>query len=337
MNKVWLSIVLFSFLFRGTPPGGIHFGNEPDAGMQVAFFNVTGNIRTESFIADNNTESMVIPLKRAGNLILIEAIIDSIPGNLILDSGSGALLLNSMYFRKGRTSGELIAGGVTGSTGTVSRIRVNQLQISEMIFSNVEADVTDLGHLESARNIRVLGLIGLELFGDMETVIDLQNNVMELHRLNFRGNRMSQNPFHVRPDIRVPIRIESGVVFVDAMVGSRRLTFCLDTGSEINALGNHLPNQVLGSLNIIRRASIRGVGARQVEVIYAEMNDFSISNVKLEGMNTIITNLSSMSHSYGLRIDGMLGCDFIEKGIIYINPRKRQMDIVLYKNGEEQP
>lgn len=339
MKKTWSASMIILGVCTATTLAlktNIYAGDYPDINAEVYAVGEAG-ISACTFFSENNTESLIIPLKRAGNLILIEAIIDSIPGNLILDTGSGALLLNSIYFRKGRVAGELVAGGVTGTTASVARSRVKQMQISDLTFSNVEADLSDLGHLESARNIRVLGLVGLGLFGDMETVIDLHNNVLELHRLNFRGNRISQQAAQPIPDIRVPVRIESGVVFLDAHIGSRRLIFCLDTGSEINALGNHLPNQVMGTLNIIRRSSIRGVGARQVEVLYAGMNDFRISDTQIEGMHTIITNLSSMSYSYGLRIDGMLGCDFIEKGIIYINPRKKQMNIVLYKNGEEKP
>ena len=57
------------------------------------------------------------------------------------------------------------------------------------------------------------------------------------------------------------------------------------------------------------------------------MNDFSFGTKKMENMQTIITNLSSLEEGYGIQFSGVLGCDFLEKGVICINLRKRQFGI----------
>ncbi len=41
-----------------------------------------------------------IPFTRAGNLILIQATVDTVQGNFILDTGAPNLVLNLTYFRK---------------------------------------------------------------------------------------------------------------------------------------------------------------------------------------------------------------------------------------------
>jgi hypothetical protein len=52
---------------------------------------------------------------------------------------------------------------------------------------------------------------------------------------------------------------------------------------------------------------------------------------------TIITNLNAMSESYNIRIDGMLGCDFFEQGIISMNLKKKNLVFVFMrrKNNEK--
>ena len=281
--------------------------------------------------ANKNSLSFTIPLKRAGKLILMEAVVDGISGNIILDTGSTSLVLNSIYFRHGRQQRSLVAGGVTGNTGVISRSHIEHITISDLLLHNLEADITDLGHIETARNIRVLGFAGLCIFRDFEIVIDLHSSVMELYRLDNRGNRLFEPRQKGVLDIELPVIIESDIVFVDAYINNRKLTFCLDTGAESNVLSIHLPNRVVNTVNITRRANLRGAGAQQVEVLYGIMTDFSIGKLKFDGMNTILTNLNAMNQSYGTRIDGMLGCDFLEKGIFYINMKKKNLGIKLIK------
>lgn len=58
------------------------------------------------------TDSVVIPLKRAGRLLLIDARVEDQTGNLVFDSGANGLVLNSTYFRdhvgtEGAATGEI--------------------------------------------------------------------------------------------------------------------------------------------------------------------------------------------------------------------------------------
>lgn len=292
-----------------------------------------------SDISDNILQSdknhIVLPLKRAGNLIMLEAIIDSIQGNLILDTGSAGFALNRMYFRQGRTDATQISGGVTGSAGTVSSMRVNNMRIAEMSFNRLQANIIDMGHIENARNVKILGFFGLVLFADYEVVIDLQNNVLELHRLNLRGNRIQKPNPTIRYDIDMTAKVNAHVLFIDGVINNSKLTFCLDTGAESNVLGSGLPGRVLNTVDITGRSSLRGAGAQQVEVLYGKMNDFSIERRDIKGMNVIITNLNAMSHFYGIPTHGMLGCEFLEKGTFFINLKLERLGIVFNKEDRK--
>jgi hypothetical protein len=291
------------------------------------------NIPNISFFSPVDFESLILPIKRAGNLILLEAVIDDISGNLILDTGSGGMVLNSIYFMQGRRMPGLVAGGITGSTGPLKRTIIRNLQISDMFLEDITADLLDLGHIENARNVKVLGFFGLSLIAGYEVVIDLRNSIMELHPLDQSGNRTSVSNRRPSMDMNIPVSSTNGVVFLDAFINERKLTFCLDTGAEANVLSSQLPGRVLNTVNIFRRSNLRGAGTHSVEVLYGVMHDFTIGTVSLPGMNTIVTNLSAMGSSFAVRIDGMLGCDFLEKGIFYINLKQNTLGISLYKEG----
>jgi hypothetical protein len=294
----------------------------------------SGFSAVSEFFLYSYPDSVIIPIKRAGNLILLEAIVDSMPGNLILDTGSAALVLNSIYFGDPGRQVAILAGGITGSTGATYRSRVKNMQISSLAFSGIDANITDLGHIEKARNIRVLGFFGLGIFSGYEVVLDLQNGVLELHRQNFRGNRVIADKKTPAFDLNLPIRTESSLIFFDAMINKRKLTFCLDTGAESNVLSSQLSDNVLKTVDIFRRSTLRGAGTQNVEVLYGQMNDLSIGKTFVGGMSTIITNLNAMSNYFGVRIDGMLGCEFLEKGVFYINMKQQKLGIIFYKESE---
>ncbi len=284
--------------------------------------------------AQADFESIVIPLKRAGKLILIDAVIDSIQGNLILDSGSMGLVLNSMYFRTSRRVSGQVSGGITGSVGAITKSSIKKMRLSDVFYENFEADMTDLGHLESARKVKILGFFGLSFLRDFEIVMDLKNNVLELHRRDKSGKRLNPAP---RPvcDLSLSMRNTSSVLFIEAKINRKSLVFCLDTGAESNVLSNQLPDKVLNTVTINRRSTLRGVGQQKVDVFHGVMNDFSVEGHQINGMPALVTSLSAMAHSYGMPIDGMLGCDFFEKGVFYFDLKNDELGICFHKNEKE--
>jgi len=285
-------------------------------------------------IPDNNFESLTIPIKRAGNLILIEALIDSITGNFVFDTGSQELVLNSTYFRQTGKGGR-VAGGITGSVGTVTGARVKSIQVSELTWSDHYADITDLGHIENARGVRILGLFGLGMLTGLEVVIDLQSGVIELHRLDREGRRLCLPDKKPVPDLSLNFRMSRNIIVFGAHIADKRLTFCLDTGAETNVLHSALTDRVLSTVTITRRSTLRGAGQGTTEALYGVMNDFVLGETPINGMQAIITNLSVMSASYGFQLDGMLGCDFLDVGIFVLNLKNKELGICFYNTDKK--
>jgi hypothetical protein len=292
-------------------------------------------VTVSEFNAMGEFESLTIPLKRAGKLILVEAVIDSVPGNLIFDTGAMGLVLNSIYFRRSQRSGGQGSGGITGKMEPVSKTKIKNLQISDLYYENLITDITDLGHIENARQVKVLGFFGLSLLTDFEVVIDLNNNVLELHRTDWSGKRTYQPELTPVYDLTLPVTSVSEVLFIEARIGTKKLTFCLDTGAESNVLSSDLPGKILNTVTVLRRSKLRGAGTESAEAIYGIMNDFSIDEYKIPGMQTIVTNLTAMKTAYNTYLDGMLGCDFFEQGVIYINLKRNKIGICLNKNQKK--
>jgi len=271
--------------------------------------------------------SITIPLKRVGRLFLIEAKIDNEVGDFVFDSGSSKLVLNRTYFRKYMIISDDEGGGVTGTTGRIDRAIVKRLQISDLSFENVMADVIDLGHIENRRGVKILGLFGLSLIKNFELVIDLNHNELHLYRLDKNGNRLDTHDKQPVPDAREKISEYRNILFVKAKIGGKVLNFCLDTGAESNVLSSFSPKKVMNSVTILRRSELTASGSQGSEVLYGTINDFMFADKIMTNMQTIITSLQNMSDSYGVDIDGMLGYDFFSQGEICINMVRNEIGI----------
>jgi len=278
-----------------------------------------------------NADSVIIPLKRAGRLFLIDAKVGEETGNLVFDSGANGLVLNSTYFRNHVKSGGSTPTGVTGAVGAVEQIFVKRIEFAEISYQNIMADVTNLGHIENRRGVKILGLIGFSMMRRLEIVIDAKNNQLKLFRIDKAGNRLNSSLPEFKADYMQKITGNSNILFLKGIIGGKTLNFCFDTGCETNVICSDCNRSIMNTLTITGRSKLTGAGSSGSEVMFGRMNDFTIGNKQIPNMDTVITNLGALSESYGTKIDGMLGYNFLEQGVIRINFVKREFGIRFIK------
>lgn len=276
--------------------------------------------------------SLTIPLKRAGRLFLIDAVIDGVSGNLVFDTGATGLVLNSTYFRNHRITDNFTSNGITGSTGKIGCTQVEKVEVGDLYYEDIKADVTDLGHIENRRGSKIIGLMGFNMIKSFEVVIDAALNELQLHRLNRKGDRIQQDEKELKQDYIQKIEPWHPVLILKGKIAGKQLSFCFDTGAETNAINSRAPKNIISTISITRRSDLRGAGQAGNEVLFGIMNDFALDNTVLKNMETIIVNLDALSEVYGVHIDGMLGFGFLEKGVVTINLEKKTVGIRFAKN-----
>jgi len=328
---LFLKVLLVLLIF---PPGMISAKKIMPERVPALLESVT---ISGSSISDQqgNFVGVTIPLRRVGRLFLLEGTINNISGNFILDTGASGLVLNKTYFRNSIPVDDEEGGGVTGATNSVARINVKRLLVSDLLYSNIPADVTSLGHLENRRGVKILGLFGMSLLKNVEIVIDVRNNELQIYSLDKRGNRVSSASPADKFDIIQKVEEFHHVIFVKASIGGKILDFCLDTGAESNVLSTDAPKNALSKVTITRRSNLQGVGEDRGEVLFGTLNEFLMGNHQILNMETIICSLAAMAQKYEYPIDGMLGYDFFVKGKVHINLVKKEMSICLKE--EDKP
>lgn len=279
-----------------------------------------------------DSADLVIPFNRAGNLILIKARIDSVEGNFVLDTGAPRLVLNMTYFRDLpllNDAPDEHAGGITGGAGASNPTAIRELKMGGITFSKLNADRINLGHIENSRGVRILGLLGMELFRRFEMIIDYENSVIYLHLISRREASGYQSPQLADTSKYNEFRINltENKLLTFATIGGKKLTFVIDTGAESNVLDSRLPDRIFENVTISRRVVLTGSGSSRIEALYGDMKNMKLGHLDIGSLPVLVTNLEKLCFSYDRCIDGMLGFDFLSMHKIGFNFVRNKMYI----------
>lgn len=294
--------------------------------------NFNNTIKFEKYIdpvVTSDTPSTIIPFSRVGNLIVIKARIDSIEGNFILDTGAPKLILNMTYFRHYISSAEENeSGGITGGI-SASPTTVENLCFGPVKYYRVEADRVNLGHIENSKGIKILGLLGMQLFKRFEMIIDYEKSLLYLHLIS-KKEASSYKSEMLKDESTYnmfPIKIMENKLLTYGQIAGKKLTFIIDTGAESNVLDSRLSNKIFAQVNITRRIMLAGSGSQKIEALYGDMKNMKIGDLSISSLPVLVTNLEKMCFSYNQCLDGMLGFDFLSLHKIGFNFVTRKMYI----------
>ena len=282
-----------------------------------------------------NFTSLVIPLKRAQNLLIVEARVNGMTGNFVLDTGAPNLVLNKTYFRNGKASSSATVG-ITGEEGTVYHTTIESLAIQDLYFTALSADLIDLRHLEDSRGIKILGLLGADLFSQLEMEIDIRHNVLYLRKLKDDGESLCdlKDSCGIKPDLLFPVETIGDIVFLDCFVSGKKLRFCFDTGAETNVLSTNVSNKILAKFQLANRIALSGAGSGKSDVLNGELQELTLGDHVFNNIPFILSGLSTLQEVYNTTVNGVLGYYFLSQGRIIINPKKKLLTMYFYKRGE---
>jgi hypothetical protein len=282
-------------------------------------------------------DSYRIPLKRAGRLLYMEAIVDGQIGNLIFDSGASGLVLNQAYFTDYQVVYDAEAGGISGSAGPLYRKKVGELNLGPLVMKDLRANVTHLGHIENKRGIKVLGLLGISLLEDYEIILDMRNNSLELVPLDAKGSVAKEPLLKKAWDEILPIDYLNRIVSLRLVIAGKKVPVCLDTAAEMSYLDSRCGDKVLQEVNILRTVNLSGAGTSRIEVLYGELRELQIGKRSLPDFPLLIGPMKEMNQAYGLSLKGMLGFDFLQMTVLKINLKNETMAIRWNPDPTENP
>ncbi len=290
------------------------------------------NVRYADPEPSGDFTTLIIPIKRVANLIIIEAKVDTMEGNFVLDTGAPYLVLNQTYFRDASHNKEQQAGGVNGDADFAFQTSIKNLDIADLHFDRLQADVTDLSGIENSRNIKVLGLLGTRLFSKFAITIDLFQNQLYIHKLDKDGEiPVAEEVFH-KSILKIPFYYANNTILFKASVNDNSMWFAFDTGAETNLIDYRQSKKLMPTLHVINRSTLTGIGGSTYQVIYAKFDKLLVGDRVFVNNRVMITSLEAMGKAFGHDIDGVLGADFFGRAVFTINFVKREFTMYTTTN-----
>ncbi len=284
---------------------------------------------SEESSVEENLSPLQIPLYKLSKLILIKGEVRGESGYFIFDTGAPGLVLNEAHFEDYELDPTRKVTGVNGQLHDARILYVRNLKLGEVAFKQQTADLIDLSHIEKKRNVKILGLLGVDLFRGVELEIDLHKHILKIFKTDKDGNRLYANAPKYRSDlISMPFKYSGALIELQAEINSQLYRIAFDTGSETLLLDKNLvvrdkiytsliSNQTLLSTD----GSKSGIEIRQLENIKIGLN--------LKKVTTLTTDFKKL-RSHGINVDGLIGYDLLASGIVTINFRNRVLHIQPY-------
>lgn len=322
MYKACLFLVLlFSCLWGGNA-----------LGKNRLIFKTTGGDKVVNTDPDpyGDFETLAIPIKRAGSLIIVEAQLDTMAGNFIFDTGAPGLVLNKTYFRDAPHLADKESAGINGDAGQTFSTVIHHFSLLDLHYDRITADVTDLSAVENSKGIKILGLLGTRLFAKLAVTVDLFHNILYIHKLDEKGEILPGERVFNQPDMRTSFKLLSDVIFIKGSVDDYSMWFVFDTGAESNLLDAGNFKKVAKKMKVLSRSVLTGVGNKKYEVQYAVFDKLIIGNYLFKHNRVLFTPLDQIGKAYGYSVDAILGHDFFSRGIFTINFAKKELEMYIY-------
>jgi hypothetical protein len=277
----------------------------------------------------NSPHISEIPFTMGGNLVLVEAELNGQKGFFILDSGAPGLKINAKHLKMSASARtvESTSGGITGELGEVQLQTIQKFEWNNIQVKNIQVEAFNLSHVEQAKNHKILGLIGYEVFRDFEMLLDYRAFQVVLYELDNKGDRIAYRNLDTTPTDTIPFKMAGHVPILRVKVDEFHLRFGLDTGAELNVLDVRTNPKVLQHFKITKRFFLNGNGKNRLEVLGGKTPLMTVGKVKYTNMRGILTNMDKMNKAYGTSLDGILGYEFLYRNKTAINFRKQTLYI----------
>jgi hypothetical protein len=239
-----------------------------------------------------------------------------------LDTGVSDIVLNNRYF-DGLKTGEKFFG--------ISGIEMEEeIEFIKFNIGGFEkktvAKVTNFQSLEKFTGLKLLGVIGNDVFNNCELVLDYTFKELTIYQLDKNGNPKSSKYIHQQPQDNLSFYLARGVPYVEVNSNGHLQKMIVDSGATANVMDANKIAQLNSSSIQVREGSMAGFGPKAVPTKFQIIDNLIVGKLSCPPMNTIFLNLDHLNQSQSRkRVDGVLGYEFLSNFRVGINFRKKEI------------
>jgi hypothetical protein len=270
-----------------------------------------------------------IPFVLADRIIVVQAEINGVAGNYLVDSGAPVVMLNQIHFAPGVLSTmDLDHEPPTGVGGAMHEIRAArdlELNWGSISMNGLRGLVADLSHLEKNLDIPIMGLIGYEVLENFQVLFNYADRSLTLYSLD-EYNQPLQESGLGKPELVAFFEKMKHLPVLPVRIGGLDLKLGIDSGAAGAMLFEKWQEPLRGQYEFLERSEMKGADTN------VQMGDVvRIDSMQLKGLSyPNMTFRFNDIAGHGARIppiDGLLGYEFLQARPTAINFRAQQVSI----------
>ncbi len=239
-----------------------------------------------------------IPFVKSEGLMLIEATIDDESGYLIFDTGADALILNR------NTNTSSVSFHTVNGDVAMSQTNVGFLSIGSISFLDIEAYTCDLSQLDTHADVKILGIIGTQLFSGELLHIDNDNNLIQVYPRSY-FNQLSRSAY-----VKASIDVIEDFVILPLTISGTSYNFILDTGASTSFIDHNLLEPISSIIELSSQSTnIITAGKDSYDTHKVKLSKAKLANLAILDLELGVSDFRSMSEEVGLQIHGILSLD----------------------------
>lgn len=260
--------------------------------------------------------------------IVVQAAINGVAGNFLVDTGAQATTVNTAHFTAELRTVELDHGMPSGVGGAIRDIRLApglQLTWGDMRLDEVRGLAFDLSHLEASMGIPIVGLIGFDVLERFEIYFDYKARLLTLYRLDEDNRPVDTGP-RERPSATLAFDMVGHIPVFPASVSGQALRLGLDSGAAEAMLAEKWQDPMSGKFELVRIAEMRGGDKAVRPSPEVRFDSLTVNNIVYQDAVFRFNDILLASGNT-LDMDGLLGYQFLSTRPTSINFRARQLSI----------
>jgi hypothetical protein len=270
-----------------------------------------------------------VPFTLAENLIVVEAEINGVAGNYIVDTGAQAIVLNRPHFESANLeTAELRHAAPNGANGVVNDVQLaSNLNLSwnDIQIDGVQGLVMDLTHLEASVGAPIVGLIGYNVLERFQIHFDYAAQELTLYELGEDSRPLLQNELG-EPALVTQFNMMAHIPVFPVKIAGYEMRMGLDSGAGGAMIFTRWRDELEGKYEFIERTELNGADKNVQMGDVVRIDNMQVQNIDYADMTFRFNDMASHGGS-PMPMDGLLGYEFLKTRPTAINYRTRELMI----------
>ncbi len=283
-------------------------------------------MKNETKVEKPKDKVLSIPFRLKGKLILVEAMVNGIKRNFIIDNGASKLIFNRMHSSRGDQaiiSSSSSASGVGGSIQNMDIEKVKNFDFAGIRIRDEDVLLMDLSHLEKSLKTDIYGLIGYEIIKEFDLLLDYDGKILRLIQPEHSQHYLKQQ-FPDRKIMDVPVQMHNHLPVIDAALADSIYTFGIDYGASTNLIDAALFERLKNKMGKIKTETLSGADKNRTLVKSSKLKSLTIGDLLFENASVVFSDMGKFNKVGAVRINGLIGYDILKRHatlLSYVNKK----------------